>query len=324
MTTIPSHMLGLTRSVSAPDFSQWYHYETHGHEEELERSSSPSQEGLQVQKDIIFDSPRSSIVTSFQPRQQATAETQTHQLLPAIKSPSFLEFRSYVYLITGIQVLLAVLQWLATTYEWQPKYNLAERSLFAIILLLIWTNLSLGFLGFRRLQFKFPLNWIIFVCIFESLTLLVMFLCITELDLTWPFMIVGILVFVIYTALGLWVPSILSADLWILIFASISVLIGAIIAMCIGLAVRFYIPLTVCMIIFGPWAMYNSQNVNRVKRMGYCNRNYMAAAVKMYINYACTVGATVLVYRISVESVEDEACKNSVICEKRSFHIFNI
>ncbi|EDW76121.1 uncharacterized protein Dwil_GK14836 [Drosophila willistoni] len=317
-------MLGLTRSVSAPDFSQWYHYKTHGHEEELERSSSQSHGGSQIQKEISFDSPRSSIALSYQPRQQATAETQTPRLPTGFKSPSFLEFLCYVYLITGIQVLLAVLQWLATTYEWQPKFNSAERILFAVILLLTWSNLSLGFLGFRRLQLKFPLNWIVFVCIFESLTLLIMLLSVRELDLTWPFMIVGVLVFVIYTVLGLWVPSLLSADLWILIFASISVLGVAIIAMSIGLAVRFYIPLSVCMIIFGPWAMYNSQNVNRVKRMGYCNRSYLVAAVKMYINFACTVGATVLVYRVAVESVEDEACKNTVICSKRSFHPFNI
>ncbi|XP_022220148.1 uncharacterized protein LOC111072527 [Drosophila obscura] len=239
-------------------------------------------------------------------------------ILTGARGPSRLAFRCYVYILILAQVGLASTQWMITTYAWKPKLYPIERNMNLLLLFLAWLNLTLGFFGFRRLQFTFPLNWIIFICIFESLTLAVMCLSISDLSLTWPFVVVGIAVLVIYSLLGLWVPKMLTADLWILIFVSITVLIAAIITLASALAMHHYVPLSLCLIIFGPWAMYNSQKVHVKKRSAFTTHQYLDAAAKVYMNFAMTVGCIAIMSRFSFYYLETDECQNKWFCERRS------
>lgn len=278
-------MLGITRSVSAPNF----------------REPNDSQQFRESPRSNQYEDVDSSSYEEFQMVDEATSYARIYPR----RETSRLAFRSYVCLLLGIQVVLASLQWLGATYRWRPSVTSAERSLYFLLLLLSWTNLTLAFIGFRRLQFTFPLNWIVFGCIFESLTLLVMCLRLIEQDITWPFVLIGLGVLVVYTLLGLWVPGFLTGNLWILILVSMIVFVVSGVALGCGLQMRYYVPLSLCVIIFGPWAMYNSQClfVPR-KRIGYLSHQYLEAASKMFINYACTVGGIVFAYRLAAESLD--------------------
>ncbi|EDW37288.1 GL26180 [Drosophila persimilis] len=238
-------------------------------------------------------------------------------ILTGARGPSLLAFRCYVYVLIFAQVSLASLQWMIVTYAWKPKLYHIERNMNVLLLFLAWLNLTLGFFGFRRLQFTFPLNWIIFGCIFESLTLAVMCFSLCELALTWHFVLAGISVLLIYTLLGLWVPKMLTADLWILIFVSITVLIVSIITLLSGLAMHVYVPLTLCLVIFGPWAMYMSQKLHSKKRSGFTTHQYLDAAAKVYINYAMTVGCIVMASHMSDYYLENDECKDKWFCDRR-------
>ncbi|ALC39956.1 CG16825 [Drosophila busckii] len=231
--------------------------------------------------------------------------------------PSRLAFLCYVYVLLLIQMMLASLQWMMATYRWRPRLESAERSFYLLLLLLSWLNLSLSFIGFRRLQLTFPLNWIIFVCLFEVLTLFVMCLSIRELDLTWPPLVLALGVLLVYTPLGLWIPPTLTANLWILILMSMTVVVAAVVALGSGLAMRFYVPITVSLIVFGPWAMYNAQKLHRTARLGYSRLCYLEAAAQMYVNFGCTVGGLVLVTRLAKQAMDPEGCSSQIFCARR-------
>ncbi|XP_017075283.1 uncharacterized protein LOC108110674 [Drosophila eugracilis] len=221
------------------------------------------------------------------------------------REPSKCLFRTYVCLLLVLQVTLASLQWLGSTYRWRPQLNPANRSLSALLLLLSWINMTLAFIGFRRLQFTFPLNWIIFGCIFESLTLLVVCLHILEQDITWPFVLIGIGVLVVYTLLGLWVPAILTANLWILILESLLVVVVSTVALSVRLRMQYYVPTSICLVFFGPWVMYNSQKLFLPRqRTSYLSHQYLEAAIRMYITYAFTVSGIVFAHRFSVDQLD--------------------
>ncbi|XP_017047817.2 uncharacterized protein LOC108092665 [Drosophila ficusphila] len=276
-------MLGLTRSVSAPNFSVRT-VESSRSTNRLEADSSVWSSQLQEEEASV-----SSLGLSFIRRKQ----------------PSRFVFRTYVCVLLGIEVSLGSLQWLGSTYRWRPDLNPANRSLSVLLLLLSWINLTLAFIGFRRLQFTFPLNWIIFGCIFESLTLLVVCLHILELDLTWPFVLVGIGVMVVYTLLGLWVPSFLTANLWIIILASFVVFVVSAIALYFHLQMSYYVPASLCLVFFGPWAMFNSQKLFLPHmRTGYLPHQYLEASAKMYINYAFTVSGIIFAHRLAVNTLD--------------------
>ncbi|XP_043661935.1 uncharacterized protein LOC122625939 [Drosophila teissieri] len=278
-------MLSVTRSVSAPNFSvrSVGSYSSKSHFED-----NPSQHETQFSDRDRFVEVATSI---------------TH--IPTRRNPSTCIFRTYVCLLLVGQVTLASLQWLGSTYRWRPEMSAANRSLSVLLLLLSWINMTLAFVGFRRLQFTFPLNWIVFGCIFESLTLLVVCLHILEQDLTWPFVLIGIGVLVVYTLLGLWVPGFLTANLWILVLASIVVFLVSAVAVGFRLEMRYYVPASVCLVFFGPWAMYNSQKLFlRHKRSGYLAHQYLEASAKMFINYAFTVSGIIFAHRFSVDTLD--------------------
>ncbi|XP_041566554.1 uncharacterized protein LOC108149452 [Drosophila elegans] len=276
-------MSGITRSVSAPNLSLRSVGSSFSENTRYVETES-SQAGVE---DSVVEAGTSYNI--FQPQRQQS------QCL----------FRSYVCLLLGIQVTLASLQWLGSTYRWRPQLNPANRSLSVLLFLLSWINLTLAFVGFRRLQFTFPLNWIVFGCIFESLTLLVVCLHILEQDLTWPFILIGIGVLVVYTLLGLWVPGFLTANLWILILASMVVFVVSSVALGCRLQMRYYVPASICLVFFGPWAMYNSQKLFLPsRRTGYLAHQYLEASAKMFINFAFTVSGVIFAHRMSVETLD--------------------
>nr|XP_043068665.1 LOW QUALITY PROTEIN: uncharacterized protein LOC108131240 [Drosophila bipectinata] len=286
-------MLGITRSRSAPNLSvRTYSYPSF--ESFVSRHGDDSwHTWSHISEDKVSYPVRADQATSF-----------THPIL--YRKRSALYFRCIVFVLLGIQMALGSLQWVFTTYRWRPQFTHEERSMSVILLLLSWINLILAFIGFRRLQFTFPLNWIVFASAFESLTLLVMCLRLIELDLTWPFMLFGFVVVAYYTLLGIWVPSMLTANLWILIVASIVVVITSGVALFIRLKMHYYVPLSFCLVLFGPWAMYNSQKlfVSHM-REAYMTHQYLEAAAKMYTNYAITVWALVYLYHLSDETLEN-------------------
>ncbi|XP_016998528.2 uncharacterized protein [Drosophila takahashii] len=273
-------MLSVTRSASAPNFS------VRSLESLCSKNRYEADSRLYEEEEYVE---QGTSIPKLQPRRQ----------------PSACLFRTYVCLLLGIQVTLSSLQWLGSTYRWRPQLSPANRSLSVLLFLLSWLNLTLAFIGFRRLQFTFPLNWIIFGCIFESLTLLVVCLHILELDITWPFVLIGIGVLVVYTLLGLWVPGFLTANLWILILASIVVFVVSTVALCVRLQMCYYVPASVCLVFFGPWAMFNSQKLFLPhQRTGYLPHQYLEAAAKMFINYAFTVSGLVFAHRFSVDALD--------------------
>jgi len=232
--------------------------------------------------------------------------------------PSRIAFLSYVYVLLLIQVFLSTLQFMCSTYRWRPLLNGAERSLYMLLLLMTWLNLTMAFFGFRRLQFSYPFNWIVFVCMFESLTLLVVCLCIREVDLGWYYILIAVTVLLIYTPLGLWIPPKMTVNIWILILLAVSVLITAIVSLASGLSMHIYVPLTACIMFFGPWTTYNSFRLHTTAQDRYSRFRYLELAAKMYITFGCTVGGMVIVSRITNESIESENCKSLVFCQRKS------
>lgn len=278
-------MLSVTRSASAPNFSV-RSVVTYSSTSHFEANHS------------VSDSPFSEVDRFVE------AATSINRF-PKRRKLSSCIFRTYVCLLLVIQVILASLQWLGSTYRWKPQLSAANRGLSVLLLLISWINLTLAFMGFRRLQFTFPLNWIVFGCIFESLTLLVVCLHILEQDLTWPFVLIGIGVLLVYTLLGLWVPGFLTANLWILILASIVVFLVSTVALSVRLQMRYYVPASVCLVFFGPWTMYNSQKLFlHHKRSGYVAHQYLEASAKMFINYAFTVSGIIFAHRFSVDTLD--------------------
>ncbi|XP_020810794.1 uncharacterized protein LOC110186093 [Drosophila serrata] len=278
-------MPGINKSVSAPDF----------------REPNDLQLSNESFRDTRYHPEPSSEVGRLQFDDAATSFSRIH----ARMETSTCAFRSYVFVLLGAQVFLSSLQWMGATYRWRPQVTPAERSLYCLLLLLSWTNLTLAFIGFRRLQFTFPLNWIIFGCIFESLTLLVMSVRLIEQDITWPFIVISLGVLLVYTALGLWVPGYLTANLWILILVSMIVLVVSATALGCRLQMRFYVPLSLSVMIFGPWAMYNSQRIFVPKKQpGYLAHQYLEAASRMFINFAFTVGGIVFAHGIAVNHLD--------------------
>ncbi|XP_039492544.1 uncharacterized protein LOC120452392 [Drosophila santomea] len=252
-----------------------------------------------------FEANPSQQENQFSDRERFVEVATSINHFPTRRKPSTCIFRIYVCLLLVGQVILASLQWLGSTYRWRPELSAANRGLSVLLLLLSWINMTLAFMGFRRLQFTFPLNWIAFGCIFESLTLLVVCLHILEQDLTWPFVLIGMGVLVVYTLLGLWVPGCLTAELWILVLASLVVFLVSIVALGVRLEMRYYVPASVCLVFFGPWAMYNSQKLFlRHKRSGYVAHQYLEASARMFINYACTVSGIIFAHRFSVDTLD--------------------
>ncbi|EDV33144.1 uncharacterized protein Dana_GF23113 [Drosophila ananassae] len=293
-------MIGISRSISAPNLSvrtpphpsfgspphPSFGSLTEGHEEEARYTFS------HISQDSVTFPVNADQATSY-----------TRPIF--FRHRSAFQFRCIVFALVGIQMFLGSLQWLVGMYRWRPHLTEPERSMSVILLLLSWINLVLAFIGFRRLQFTFPLNWIVFASAFESLTMLVLCLRLIELDLTWPFILFGIGILAAYTALGIWVPSFMTANLWILIVASIVVVVTSTVALLIRLKMRYYVPLSFCLVVFGPWAMFNSQKLFVVHmREGYMNHQYMEAATKMYTNYAITVGSLVYLYNLSKDILE--------------------
>lgn len=258
-----------------------------------------------------------------QERLQRQAEQQSRQSTSKfiIHRPSRIAFLSYVYLLFGCQVFLSTLQFLCSTYRWRPQLNGAERSLYVLLLFLTWLNLTLAFFGFRRLQFSYPFNWIIFVCMFESLTLLVLCLSIRELDLAWYYILIAVTVVLLYTPLGIWIPPKLTANIWILILLGVTVLITTMISLASGLSMHIYVPMTACIILFGPWVTYNAFRLHTIAQDRYSRFRYLDIAAKMYITYGCTVGGLVMASRIADEAIESENCKSLVFCHKKSLSI---
>ncbi|XP_030376988.1 uncharacterized protein LOC115625899 [Scaptodrosophila lebanonensis] len=235
-----------------------------------------------------------------------------------VESPD--EYRWYlrirVYFLVSLLGIIASLQFLITTYRWWPNMSRNDRSFMVLMLLLACANLALTFFGFRRVQSKSPFNWIVFGMICEGFVLLAVSLSIEEHDLTWPFILVGILVMILYTLLGLYVPKALTPQLWILIFMSMTVVVSAIIALLFGLVMHLYVPLCCILIIFGPWAMHNSQKVHWTSRTGYTRRQYLEASLKIFINFICTVSGTCLATRFTTSTIEVDACRRSVWCKR--------
>ncbi|XP_016992253.2 uncharacterized protein LOC108054015 [Drosophila rhopaloa] len=284
-------MLGVTRSVSAPNLSVRSAGSSCSTSRYVAQSSTAES---QLQRPELYDGDDSAV-----------EEGPSYNQFRSKREQSLWLFRSYVCLLLGIQVTLASLQWLGSTYRWHPQLNPANRSLSVLLLLLSWINLTLAFIGFRRLQFTFPLNWIVFGCIFESLTLLVVCLHILEQDLTMPFVLIGIGVLVIYTLLGLWVPGFLTANLWILILASIVVFVVSSLALGYRLQMRYYVPASFCLVFFGPWAMYNSQKLFLPRqRTGYLPHQYLEAAARMFITFAFTVSGVIFAHRWSADTLD--------------------
>ncbi|KAM8715789.1 hypothetical protein ACLKA7_002780 [Drosophila subpalustris] len=217
------------------------------------------------------------------------------------------------------KLFLSSLQFLCSTYRWRPLLNGAERSLYMLLLFLTWLNLTLAFFGFRRLQFSYPFNWIIFVCMFESLTLLVVCFCIRELDLAWYYILIAVTVLLVYIPLGLWIPPKLTPNIWILILLAVSVLITTMVSLASGLSMHIYVPMTACLIFFGPWTTYNACRLHLTAQDRSSRFRYLEMAAQMYITYGCTVGGLVMVSRIANESIESENCKSLVFCHKKSF-----
>ncbi|XP_017858414.1 PREDICTED: uncharacterized protein LOC108610678 [Drosophila arizonae] len=241
--------------------------------------------------------------------------------LESERESSRIGFLSNVYVLLIVQVGVSTLQWLVATYRMRLQLSSPERNFTALVLFLIWLNLTLAFFGFRRLQLTAPINWIVFVSIFESLTLLVMCLCTHDMELTWPYIVTSIAVVLIYTPLGLWLPAFLTVNLWILIFLSISVLITSTIALVTRLAMHLYVPLTVCQMLFGPWTMYNAFQLHAIPRESYRRYSFLKQAAQMYIAFGCTVGGLVVVSHIANDAIEIESCKAVVFCEKRSISL---
>lgn len=232
-----------------------------------------------------------------------------------ITLPSRFAFLVYVYFLFGCQVLCSVLQCLLTTYRWRPAMNKFERGFYMMIMLFSWLNLTLSFFGFRRLQISFPYNWIIFSCVFECLTLFAIFLCLLELDLTWPIIAGAVIVHLIYMPLGLWEPKNLPENIWILILVSLSIFITAIIALITNLALHIYVPLTVSMMFFGPWAMYNVQDLHRMAYDEFARYRYLAYSTKFYITYGFTIVGLVVANRFAYQ-FETDQCKKSIFCPR--------
>lgn len=280
-------MIGITRSISAPNLS----VRTNSHASFGSFGTGNEEESRYTWSNTSLDSESYTVHAD-----QATSYSR-----PILfRHRSALHFRFIVLALLGIQIFLGSLQWLVAMYRWRPHLTNAERTMSVILLLLSWGNLLLAFIGFRRLQFTFPLNWIVFASAFESLTLLVMCQRLIELDITWPFIIFGFVILAIYSAMGLWVPGFMTANLWILIVASIVVVVTSIVALLIRLKMHYYVPLSFCLVLFGPWAMYNSQKLFLSHmRETYMTHQYMEAAAKMYANYAITVWAVVYLYNLS-------------------------
>ncbi|XP_030243182.1 uncharacterized protein LOC115563798 [Drosophila navojoa] len=252
-----------------------------------------------------------------------------HDYIAPLESESYIHkrevsrigFLSNVYVLLIVQVCVSTLQWLVATYRIRLQLTSPERNFTALVLFLIWLNLTLAFFGFRRLQLTAPINWIVFVSIFESLTLLVMCLCTHDMELTWPYIVTGIAVVLIYTPLGLWLPAFLTVNLWILIFLSISVLITSTVALVTRLAMHVFVPLTICQMMFGPWTMYNAFQLHAIPRESYRRYSFLKQAAQMYIAFGCTVGGLVVVSRIANDAIEIESCKAVVFCGKRSISL---
>ncbi|XP_064547648.1 uncharacterized protein LOC135434855 [Drosophila montana] len=275
---------------------------------------------IPVEENAISYEP--SLNTQYLPQPESRHERNPGRIIRMFTyRPSRLAFLSYVYVLLVVQVALSTMQWLLSTYRWRPQLNGPERNFNMLLLLLTWVNLTLAFLGFRRLQLMYPLNWIIFLCMFESLTLLIMFLCVRELDLTWYIIVIGLAVLLIYTPLGLWRPAYLTTNLWILIFLSVTVFVTSTLALLTGLAMHLYLPLTFCVTLFGPWTMYNTFRLHKISRDIYSRFGYLEQAAKMYIAFGCTVGGLVVVSRIASDSIESESCRGVAFCHMRSVSI---
>ncbi|KAL7741985.1 hypothetical protein ACLKA6_012188 [Drosophila palustris] len=261
----------------------------------------------------------SSTDPRYQDRAQAERSPNNAKCKFVFHLPSRIAFLSYVYVLLGCQVFLSSLQFLCSTYRWRPLLNGAERSLYMLLLFLTWLNLTLAFFGFRRLQFSYPFNWIIFVCMFESLTLLVVCFCIRELDLAWYYILIAVTVLLVYIPLGLWIPPKLTPNIWILILLAVSVLITTMVSLASGLSMHIYVPMTACLIFFGPWTTYNACRLHLTAQDRSSRFRYLEMAAQMYIAYGCTVGGLVMVSRIANESIESENCKSLVFCHKKFF-----
>lgn len=300
------------KSVSAPElYVRSEETQTEPRKHRHTNISMPAEDNA-----ILYDP---SLNTHYLPYAESRYDRNTSRMSRLLTDrPSRLAFLSYVYVLLGVQVVLSTGQWLLSTYRWRPQLNGPERNFNMLLLLLTWMNLTLAFLGFRRLQLIYPLNWIIFLCMFESLTLLIMFLCVRELDLTWYIILIGLAVLLIYTPLGLWRPPCLTMNLWILIFLSITVFLTSTLALLTGLAMHLYLPLTFCVTLFGPWTMYNTFRLHVISRDRYSRFGYLEQAAKMYIAFGCTVGGLVVVSRIANDSIESESCRAVAFCHKRS------
>ncbi|XP_023160672.2 uncharacterized protein LOC111592588 [Drosophila hydei] len=235
--------------------------------------------------------------------------------------PSRIGYLAQVYVLLIIQVGMSTLQWLVATYRMRVRMSGPERNFHVLVLFLIWLNLTLAFFGFRRLQMTSPINWIVFVCIFESLTLLVMCICTYDMELTWHFIVVSVVILLIYTLLGLWLPAFLTVNLWILVFLSISVLVTSTVALVTSLAMHLYVPLVICLMLFGPWTMYNAFHLHGDLRDSYWRCSYLRQAAKMFITFGCTVGGLVVVSHIAHESIEIKRCMSLVFCDKESLSL---
>jgi len=101
----------------------------------------------------------------------------------------------------------------------------------------------------------------------------------------------------------------------------VSVLITTMLSLASGLSMHIYVPMTACIIFFGPWTTYNAFKLHELAQDSYSRYRYLELAAKMYITYGCTVGGLVLVSRIANDSIESENCKNLVFCHKKSLSI---
>lgn len=237
-----------------------------------------------------------------------------------IFKPSRQAFLGYVYVMFGCQVLISSLHWIYFTYHWHPTMNSFERGFYLLLLLLSWLNLTMGFFGFRRLQISFPFNWIIVGCMFEGLTLFVIFLCLLEQDLTWLIICVAMLMQLIYVPLGFWVPDQLPENIWILILMSISIVISSIIALTTDLSLHIYIPMIIIMMLFGPWTIYNVQCLHMVANDDFSRFKYLEFGAKMYMTYGCSIAGLIVAIRFA-DYMESESCKHTVFCQRNSVSI---
>lgn len=237
----------------------------------------------------------------------------------AIYKPCRRAFLGYVYAMYGLQVVLSSMQWFYATYSWNPNMSSFERGFYMLLLLLTWLNLTICFFAFRRLQVFFPYNWIIFGCMFECLTMFVIFLNLLEKDLTWLILVVVIIMQLIYVPLGLWVPEPLPENVWILIMMSISIVFSALIALATDLALHIYIPLTV-ILMFGAWTIYNVQRLHQVSLDESSRFKYIEFAAKMNITYGSSVACLIMATRLG-NHLESEDCKHSVFCTRASLSL---